>query len=65
MGLGDRHLTQFWVNGPVPMTLRHYYMNEQEEFYDDNPKYPYSPVVINYRDGLGHRSGFGVHLLFT
>ena len=36
----------------VVSRIRHYYMNEQEEFYDDNPKYPYSPVVINYRNGL-------------
>ena len=20
-GLGDRHMTQYWVSGPVPMTL--------------------------------------------
>lgn len=32
--------------------IRHNYVNEQEELLDDNPKYPYSPVYINYRNGL-------------
>jgi len=34
MGHGDRHLTQYWVGDPVPMTqnrrkVTHYYINKR------------------------------------
>jgi hypothetical protein len=35
MGHGDRHLTQYWVGDPVPMTqnrrkVTHYYINKRK-----------------------------------
>ncbi len=42
----------------VASWVKHYYMNELEEKYDDNPDYPYSPVVINYRNGLEYKTEY-------
>ncbi|MBQ8152668.1 MAG: RHS repeat protein [Prevotella sp.] len=36
----------------VTSSTRYYYHNEVEERYDDNPKFAYSPVEINYHNGL-------------
>ncbi len=36
----------------VTFQTRYYYYNELEEKYDDNPRYAYSPAVVNYHNGL-------------
>lgn len=42
----------------VRSVVKHYYLNEMEEKYDDNPDYPYSPVIINYRNGLEYKTEY-------
>lgn len=42
----------------VVSRVKHYFMNEQEEKYDDNSQLPCSPVYINYFNGIENKTEF-------